>query len=215
MSYDEERQRRSRVVVETPTRREEYVSQTRRVPPERTGYSTGVVAAVALTAIALTALVVFFLVNNGSDATQTNVNVSAATAATPIPTQPPPVIVTQPTPMPAQPPVIVQAPPPTTTQPAPVIINPPANTTTGAGTTAGASSAPPPADDSAIESHVNKAFNNDTELSSLGLTVTVIDGRATLTGIVKTPDQKAHAEQLAHTVRGVKSVENKIIVEGQ
>ncbi len=102
MSYDEERQRRSRVVVETPSaRREEYVTQTRRVPPERGGYSTGVVAAVALTAIALTALVVFFMMNRGTDATQTNVNVT--TAATPLPTQPTPLVIQQMTPMPVTP----------------------------------------------------------------------------------------------------------------
>lgn len=210
MSYDEERQRKSRVVVETPTaRREEYVTQTRRTPPERGGYSTGVVAAVALTAIALTALLVFFFINRGSDATQTNVNVATA-AATPLPTQPTPIVITQPTPMPQQQqPIIVQAPPTQTTQAPPVIINQPAPTT------AGASSVPPVADDSAIESRVNKALNDDAELSALGITVTVINGKATLNGIVKTAEQKSHAEQLTRGARGVKSVDNKIIVEGQ
>ena len=211
MSYDEERQRKSRVVVETPTaRREEYVTQTRRTPPERGGgYSTGVVAAVALTAIALTALLVFFFMNNGSDATQTNVNV-ATTAATPLPTQPTPIVITQ-TPMPQQQqPIIVQQPP--AQQPPPVIVQQPAPATSS-----GVASAPanPVADDSAIEARVNKAFNADTDLASLGITVTVIEGKATLNGIVKTADQKAHAEQLAHGVRGVKGIDNKIIVEGQ
>jgi hypothetical protein len=207
MSYDEEQQRKSRVVIDTPTaRREEYVTQTRRTPPDRGGYSTGVVAAVALTAIALTALLVFFFMNSGSDATQTNVNV-ATTAATPLPTQPTPIVITQPTPMPQQQqPIIVQAPPQTTQAP-PVIITQPAPST--------ATSAPPVADDSAIESRVNKAFNDDADLSALGITVTVINGKATLNGIVKTADQKSHAEQLARAARGVKSVENKIIVEGQ
>jgi hypothetical protein len=201
MSYDEERQRKSRVVVETPTaRREEYVTQTRRMPPDRGGYSTGVVAAVALTAIALTALLVFFFMNSGTDATQTNVNV--ATAATPIPTQPTPIIIQQ-TPMPQQQPIIVQQ-PATTTQPAPIIVQQPP-----------ASSAPPANDDAAVETRVNKAFNDDSDLSSLGITVTVINGKATLNGIVKTADQKTRAEQLAHGVRGVKSIDNKIIVEGQ
>jgi hypothetical protein len=207
MSYDEEQQRKSRVVIDTPTaRREEYVTQTRRTPPDRGGYSTGVVAAVALTAIALTALLVFFFMNSGSDATQTNVNVATA-AATPLPTQPTPIVITQPTPMPQQQqPIIVQAPPQTTQAP-PVIITQPAPST--------ATSAPPVADDSAIESRVNKAFNDDADLSALGITVTVINGKATLNGIVKTADQKSHAEQLARAARGVKSVENKIIVEGQ
>ncbi|HEX8160290.1 MAG TPA: BON domain-containing protein [Pyrinomonadaceae bacterium] len=207
MSQDEERQRRSRVVVETPTaRREEYVTQTRRVPGDRGGYSTGVVAAVALTAIALTALLVFFFMNSGTDATQTNVNVAAA-AATPIPTVPTPIVLQQATPLPQQP-IIIQQPAPAS-QPAPVIVSPPAGATSTA-------PAPNPAnDDSAIESRVNKALNADAELSPLGITVTVIEGKAMLNGLVKTAEIKAHAEQVAKATRGVKSVDNKIIVEGQ
>jgi hypothetical protein len=211
MSYDEEQRRKSRVVVETPSaRREEYVTQTRRVPPERGGYSMGVVAAVALTAIALTALLVFFMMNRGTDATQTNVNVATA-AATPLPTQPTPLVVQQQPPPTQMPPIIVQQQPQPQTAPPPVIITQPAPATSGAGiapaTTAN--------DDSTIESRVNKAFNDNDELSTLGITVTVINGKATLNGLVKTADQKSRAEQLAHGVRGVKSVDNKIIVEGQ
>jgi hypothetical protein len=206
MSQDEERQRKSRVVVETPTaRREEYVTQTRRVPEDRGGYSTGVVAAVALTAIALTALLVFFFMNSGTDATQTNVNVTSA--ATPIPTVPTPIVLQQATPLPQQP-IIIQ-PPPAATQPAPIIVSPPA----GATSTAPATN--PANDDSAIETRINKALTDDADLSSLGITVTVIGGKAMLNGLVKTSDLKAHAEQVAKTVRGVRSVDNKIIVEGQ
>jgi hypothetical protein len=208
MSQDEERQRRSRVVVETPTaRREEYVTQTRRVPGDRGSYSTGVVAAVALTAIALTALLVFFFMNSGSDATQTNVNVTAA--ATPIPTVPTPLVLQQATPLPQQqPPIIIQQ-PPAASQPAPIIVSPPA------GATSSAPATNPANDDSAIESRVNKALGDDADISSLGVTVTVINGKAMLNGLVKTPELKAHAEQIAKAVRGVKSVDNKIIIEGQ
>jgi BON domain len=200
MSHEEERQRSSRVVVETPTeRREEQHVQTRRVPDEGSGHSTGVVAAVALTAIALTALVVYFLMNRGTDATQTSVNLSAA--ATPAPTAPPPVIVTQPAPVTQAappPPIIVQAPP--ASQPAPVVV-PPASD--------------PAAAAAAVEAKVSKAISDDTELGALGITVTVIDGTATLNGIVKTDAQKAGAERLAKGVSGVRRVDNKLVVEGQ
>jgi hypothetical protein len=208
MSQDEERQRRSRVVVETPTaRREEYVTQTRRVPGDRGGYSTGVVAAVALTAIALTALLVFFFMNSGTDATQTNVNVTSA--ATPIPTVPTPLVLQQATPLPQQQqPIIIQQPPAATTQTAPIIVSPPAGATSAPATN-------PANDDVAIETRVNKALTDDADLSSLGITVTVVSGKAMLNGIVKTPELKAHAEQVARAARGVKSVDNKIIVEGQ
>src|SRR5256714_14791089 len=146
MSYDEEQQRRSRVVVETPdARREERYVRTTRVP-ERAGYSTGVVATVALVAIAATALLMFFLMNRG-DVTNSNVTVATApptpipTVPTPFPTMPTPVVV----PPMQQPPVIVQAPPTTTTQPAPIIVAPPAPTTT---------TSAPALDDATIEAKI-------------------------------------------------------------
>lgn len=207
MAQDEERQRRSRVVVETPTaRREEYYSQTRRVPPDRSGVSMGVVAAVALTAIALTAIVVFFLMNSGDDVTRTGVNINA-TAATPIPTVPTPYPVQQVTPLPAMTPppqtIIVQQPPTTGAQP---VIVPPATTT----------STPPPSSalkDADIESGVNKSLTDDSELGTLGITATVINGRVVLNGLVRSAELKARAERLARSVRGVGGIDNKIIVE--
>ncbi|MDQ3753357.1 MAG: BON domain-containing protein [Acidobacteriota bacterium] len=201
MSYDEEQQRKSRVVVETPTSRREEVSYTHRErAPERSGYSTGMVAAVALTAIALTAFVLFFLMNR-EDATNANTTI-ATTAPTPIPTAQTPIIIQQPA---QQPPVIIEQ--PATMQPAPVIITPPAP---APGTTA------PPStglDDATIESQINKSFRDDPELSALGITVTVSDGTATLNGSVATSEMKSRVERLAKTVRGVRDVENKITVE--
>ena len=204
MSQDEERQRRSRVVVETPTaRREEVYTQTRRVPHERSGVSTGVVAAVALTAVALTAIVVFFLMNSGEDATQTGININA-TAPTPVATVPTPLIVQPATPFPTPPPqtIIVQPAPGTS---APPVIVPPATTT--------APTQSPVLRDADIESNVNKALTDDTELGSLGITVIVTNGRVTLNGQVASADHKARAERLARSIRGVSGIDNKIIVE--
>ncbi len=207
MSYDEEKQQRSRLVVETPTaRREEVYTRTTRAP-ERDGHSTGIIAVVALVAIAATALIMFFLMQNRDDATNTNVNV-ATTAPTPLPAAPapqPPVIVTAPATQ--QPPIIMTA-PPTTTQPAPVIVNaPPAPVTAAVPASSGA-------DDATVESKIDKVFAEDADLGTAGLTVTVINGKATLIGSVKTPDLKTRAERLANGVRGVKTVDNKIMVEG-
>ena len=203
MSYDEEEQRRSRVVVETPTARREVVqTQTTRVP-EKSGYSTGVVAAVALTAIAATAILFLFLMNRGDEPTNTNVRV-ATTAPTPIPTQPTPII-------------IQQAPPPVTTQPAPVIITqPPTTTTTVPSTTAPApvTTAPSGSDDSSVQAKVSEKFQEDTDLSTTDVIATVISGKAVLTGRVKTPDLKRRAERLALSVKGVRTVDNQIIIEG-
>lgn len=207
MSQDEERQRKSRVVIETPTaRREEVYTQTRRVPPEgRGGVSTGVVAAVALTAVALTAIIVFFMMNSGEDATRTGVNINA-TAATPVPTMPTPVVIQQATPMMTPPPqtIIIEQPAAPATQP---VIVPPTTT------------APPPQSpvlrDADIESNVNKSLTDDAEIGSLGITVTVTNGRVTLNGQVASAALKSRAERLARAIRGVTNIDNKIVVEEQ
>ncbi|HKP73209.1 MAG TPA: BON domain-containing protein, partial [Pyrinomonadaceae bacterium] len=201
-------QRKSRVVIETPTaRREEIYTRTSRVPEDRGGYSTGTVAIVALVAIAATALILFFWMNSGTDATNANVTVATA-PPTPIQAAPTPIIIQQQPVQQPQTPIIVQQ-PATTTQPAPVIVNPPAGTT--------AAPAPPAnsgTDDATLESRINKSFNDDANLSTLGISVTVIGGKATLIGSVKTQALKDRAERLAH-VRGVSSVDNKIMVEEQ
>jgi len=217
MSYDEEHQRRSRVVVETPTARREVVhSQTVRAP-ERAGYSAGMVAAVALAAIAATAIIFLFMMNRGDDR-ETSVNVSAATAQpTPIVQQPP---VYAPQPAVTQPtPIVVQQPPPTVvTQPAPVVV-PPATTTAPPATTAPAATAPPressTSNDAAVQASVDRAFSDDATLNSADVTAVVLEGKVTLNGTVNSEALKQRAQRLAYSVRGVRSVENKIVVTGQ
>lgn len=211
MSYDEEQQRRSRVVVETPTaRREVYQSQTVRTP-EKTGYSTGVVAAVALTAMALTAIIFLFLMNRGDDATNTNVRVT--TQPTPM-TQAPIITTTttgvQPTP------VVIEQPPIVTTQPAPVVVSPPTSTTMPPVTSSAptTSSTPAPPDDSEIRARVNTAIQKDPDLSATGIIAEFSDGKATLTGSVASPDLKNRATRLAMTIKGVRRVDNQITVTG-
>ena len=182
MSYDEEQHKRSRVVVETPTARREVVHQQTTRYPERSGFSTGMVAAVALTAIAVTAIVFLFLMNRGDDEGNTNINVRTAAA-------------TQPTPL-AQVPVMVQTP---MTQPTPIVITQPPPASSGT-------------DDTALQMNVEKAFRNDTEIAVTSVIATVLDGKATLTGEVKTPALKQKAERLVRAVKGIASVENKITV---
>lgn len=209
MSEDEERTRRSRVVVETPTTRREVVqSQTVRYPEERRGFSTGMVAAVALTAIALTVIIFLFLSNPSDDSANTNINVRAAGATQPTPftqqpvivqqpmTQPTPIIIQQ-APMPQQPPVIIQQAPP------------PSTTTVPSTTTA---PAPSGADDTTLQSKVDKAYKDDSEIAATDVMGMVIDGKVTLTGTVNTAALKQKAERLARAVRGISSVENKITV---
>ena len=207
MSYDEEQTRRSRVVVETPNERREVVQhQTVRYPEERRGFSTGMVVTVALLAIAATAIIFLFLTNSRNDTSEVNVNMRTATQPTPM-TQTP-VIVSQPATQPT--PIIIQA-PPTTTQPAPVIIQapPPTTTTAPPATSSGSTTSAP--DDGALQQKIDKAINDDTDLSAAGVTATVINGRVTLTGMVNSDALKRKAERLV-TIKGVTGVDNHIAV---
>ncbi|MCA1567784.1 MAG: BON domain-containing protein [Acidobacteria bacterium] len=207
MSHDEEQQRRSRVVVETPTaRREEVYTRTTRTPDhDRGGFSTATVAIVALVAIAATALILFFWMNSGTDATNTNVNIATA-PPTPLPTAPTPIMMPQQQPM-QPPPIIVQQ--PAQTQPAPVIIEQPAPATSAPATAPPANTG---ADDATLESRINKSYSEDPELA--GIVVSVIGGKATLIGSVKSQALKTRAERLANAVRGVRDIDNKLMVEG-
>ncbi|HEX8475023.1 MAG TPA: BON domain-containing protein [Pyrinomonadaceae bacterium] len=210
MSQEEERQRRSRVVVETPTARREVVqTQTTTHVPEKSGFSTGMVAAVALTAIAATAIIFLFLMNREDDTRNTNVSVT--TQATPIPQ--PSVIIQQPAVQPT--PIIIEQ-PSTISQPAPVIIQQPAPDTTTTSVPPATASAPAASvpDDSAIQTRLSKTIQDDSTLAATDIIATFSDGKATLTGTVDSSNIKSRAERLAMTVKGVRRVDNQIVVSG-
>jgi hypothetical protein len=218
MSYDEEQTRRSRVVVETPQARHETVRARRtHYQPERQGYSIGVVVAVALTAIAATAIIFLFLSNPSDGSTETNVNIRATAAAEPTPLVQTPVIVNTPMTMPTP----FPTPPMTAVVPAPVVITPPpaAATTNPAATLPTANTAPPapaptaaPVDDATLETRINRAYGEDTELARADVDLRVVEGKVILTGSVQTEILRQRAERLAYAVKGVRSVENKILV---
>jgi hypothetical protein len=193
---DQEQQAESRrVVVETPNaRREEVHSETVRYPERSGGLSGAAVAAIVVGVIALATIIILFVMNqNQRDAA----NANAAQQ------QQPTTIVQQPA---QQPPIIVQQPAPAT-QPAPIIINgQPAPASGGSSTT---STGP---DDSSIQTAVDKRLNDDSTLSTLGITVTVLNGKATLMGSVKTEALKAQVERAVKNVKGVQSVDNQISV---
>ena len=215
MSYDEEQHKRSRVVIETPTARREVVEQqtVRYPPPERRGYSAGLLATVALVAIAATAIVFLFLTNSGDDASETNVNIRATAAQQPTPFAQAPVVVQ--TPMTVPTPIIIQQAPQTV--PAPVIIQaPPPDTTTAAPpptTTAPAAPAAPAAsDDSTLQQKIDTAIAADAAVAASNVDATVAGGRVRLTGTVGSEAVRQRAERLAYGVKGVLAVDNKIVV---
>ena len=195
MAYDEEQARKSRVVVETPTERREVVHSQSVRTPDNGGISAGMVGVLVVVAIALITMLVLFWI---SSQPATDPNVAA--------TQPPPTtVVQQPAPV-QQPPVIVQQPAPAT-QPAPIIVTPPAG-----GTTASSAPAESVNIDSTIQAAVDKKISDDPEMSTLGITASVLDAKVTLLGTVKTEAMKSQVEKLVKQVKGVKSVDNQIMV---
>ncbi len=195
MSYDEEQARRSRVVVDTPSERREVVhSQTVR-NPDRSGVSAGMVGVLVVVAIALITMLVLFWMSSQPTTEET--------AMTPAQQ---PTVIQQPAPA-QQPPVIIQQPAPAT-QPAPVIVNPPAGGSTAPSTSESANM------DSSIQAAIDKRLLDDPAFSTLGITVSVIDGKAMLAGTVKSETLKADIERAVKQVKGVKAVDNMIIVSG-
>jgi hypothetical protein len=194
MSYDEEQARRSRVVVDTPTERREVVhSQTVR-NPDRSGVSAGMVGVLVVVAIALITMLVLFWMSSQPTTEETALT----------PTQQQPTVIQQPAPA-QQPPVIIQQPAPAT-QPAPVIVTQPS----------GGATAPVETEnmDSTIQAAIDKRIADDPAFSSLGITASVINGKALLSGTVSTQALKADIERAVKQIKGVKAVDNMIIVSG-
>lgn len=193
MSYDEEHARKSRVVVETPTERREVVQSQQVRTPDRSGVSAGMVGVLVVVAIALITILVLFWMSS-QPTTDPNANVTAQQ-------QPPTTIVQQPA---QQPPVIIQQPAPVTTQPAPIIISPGAPT--------GGSTSAPVNEDAAVQAAVDKKLADDPTLSALGITATVMNGKLTLLGTVRSETLKGQVEQALRRIKGVKEVDNQITV---
>jgi len=197
MAYDEEQARRSRVVVETPTERREVVSSQSVRTPDNSGISAGMVGVLVVVAIALITMLVLFWLS--TQPTTDNANLAAQ--------QPPTTVVQQPAAPVQQPPVIIQQPAPAT-QPAPIVVTPPAGGTTAPATV--------PAEttniDSTIQAAVDKKLADDPELSTLGITASVLDAKVMLVGTVKTEELKTRIERMVKQVKGVKSVDNQISV---
>ena len=66
--------------------------------------------------------------------------------------------------------------------------------------------------DSTIQAAVDKKISDDPEMSTLGITASVLDAKVTLLGTVKTEALKSQVEKLVKQVKGVKSVDNQIMV---
>ncbi|HEV7681096.1 MAG TPA: BON domain-containing protein [Pyrinomonadaceae bacterium] len=191
MEYDDEQARRSKVVVDTPTSRRE-VTHTESVRNDRGGISGATVGVIVVVAIALITVVVLFLMNGQQANDNANANLAAQQqqpiVQQPAPQQQPPIIIQQPAAAPQQPVVISQ--PPASGDTAPV------NTS----------------NDGAVQMAVDKKISDDPTLSALGVTATVLDGKVTVTGTVKSEALKSQLDKVIRSVKGVKQVDNQITV---
>jgi osmotically-inducible protein OsmY len=197
MAYDEQQTKKSRVVVETPNARREVTRTERDYSPDSGGTSAATIAIVVILAIGVVVLVVLLVMNKQAN-DETNANLAAQQAAQQPAQQP--VIVQQPAPQ-QQPPIIVQQPAAPAAQ-QPIVINPPS----------GGSTASNVSEDSRAQTEIERRLQKDATLASLGITVSVVDGKALLIGTVSSDQLKQQAERLVRGVRGVKSVDNQILV---
>src|ERR1051326_4896843 len=68
-------------------------------------------------------------------------------------------------------------------------------------------------DDANMQEVATKRLGEETDMKTVSITIT--DSQAVLTGTVYSAAIKAKAEQIVKAVRGVKSVDNKIVVSGE
>lgn len=181
-------------MVNSPGQRSEVLTERTERGPRESRLSAGTIAIIAILAITAIAAIFYIVMNrNANESANRNANLDVASKA------PPTTVVQQPA---QQAPVIIRQPAPA--QQAPVIIQQPAQPSQRENTSAN--------DDANMQDIATKRLTEDPDMA--GVVVTVNDARAVLTGTVNSSATKAKAEQIVKAVRGVKSVDNKIVVSG-
>ena len=186
------------LVVNSPGQRSEVLTERTETGRREPRLSAGAIALIAVIAIAISGVVLLLVANrNANEAANRNANLEAASQTN---SHQPSVIVTQPVPQPA--PVIIQQ--PAGGQQPPVVILQPAQPSLRENTSAN--------EDAAMQDIATRKLIEDPSMT--GVLMTVTDARVVLTGTVSTAATKAKAEQMVKAVRGVKSVDNQIVVTG-
>ena len=181
------------LVVDSPGQRSEVLTERTETGAREPRLSAGVIALVAVIAIAVVGVVLFLVANrNANEAANRNANLDVASQAN---SHQPATILQPPVPQPA--PVIIQQ--PAGGQQAPVIIQQPNQRDSVS-------------DDANMQEVATRRLAEETDMKTVSITVT--DARAVLTGTANSAATRARAEQLVKAVRGVKSVDNQIVVSG-
>lgn len=182
-----------RVMVNRPGQRSEVLTERTQSGPRESRVSTGTIAIIAI--LAITGIgVVLYLVSNRNANEEANRNANLEVASQGNRDAPATTIVQQPAPQ------------------APVIIQQPASDQQGSVTVQQPNQRDSASDDANMQEVATKRLNDDLDMTTVS--VTISEARATLTGTVNSAALKAKAEQLVREVRGVKSVDNKIVVSG-
>ena len=197
MAFEDQEARKSRVVVETPNSRREVTQSEAVRYPERTGISGATVGVIVIVAVALVTILVLFLLSGQSPLDNSNAELATQQPA-PVPQT---TIIQQPAPQ-QQPPVIITQPAPATQQ-APIIVNPPASSGGGAAAETG---------DAVIQAAIDKRIGADPTLAAMGVTATVLNGKVTLVGTAKSEALKSQIERMVRSVKGVKEIDNQVVV---
>lgn len=164
--------------------------------PRQVGLAPSTIAVIVI--VALVALgTVLYLVNNNNQNQEANRQAALESSRMEAEAQ---AKSRQQVPTTQQPPVIIQQ--PAAAQQPPVIIQQPS----------AAPSVDPRniIDDATMQDAATKRLSDDSDLELV--TVTVLNGKALLSGTVASQEIKTKAEQVVRAVRGVKSVENKLTV---
>jgi osmotically-inducible protein OsmY len=183
-----------RVVVDSPGERREIVTERSESTPRESGISAGMVAIIAIVAIFAVGAVVYFVSSkNANESANRNANLEAASQTNNA--QPPSTTIVQ---QPAAPaPVIIQQ--PAAAQQAPVIIQQPAQ-----------ASRDTASDDANMQEVATKRLTEEPGMTSVSISIS--NAQAVLIGSVNSAATKAKAERLVRAIRGVKSVDNQIVV---
>jgi len=182
------------VVVNSPGQRSEVLTERIQRSPRESGISASTIAIIAILAITAFAVILYLVTNrNANESANRNANLEVAASQTNSHQAPPTTIVQQPA---QQAPVIIQQP---ASGQQPVIIQQ-ANPRDGA------------SDDANMQEVATKRLNDEPDMATVS--ITILDARAVLTGTVNSAVTRAKAEQIVKAVRGVKSVDNQIVVSG-
>lgn len=193
-----ERIEQQETINNDPLRPNEIITKTVQQGPREVGLSpTTIIVIIVLAVLAIGT--VFYVVNNKNE--NEAANRDASLEATRMRTEAE-ARAQQAAAQKSQTPLVIQQ-QPAATQAPPVIIQqaaPPADTKNMM-------------DDSTMQELASKRLADEVNLSAV--TVTVLDGKATLRGTVDSRDLKTKAEKIVKAVRGIKSVENTITTSDQ